>query len=186
MNGIRAKGFAPEAAPHLKLPKTPQGHSRSVRIACIGAGASGINTCHHFEKYLENFELTVYEKNASIGGTWLENQCVRQSYQGQLRLTRCRYPGVGCDINAHNYYFSWALNPNWSQVYPSGGEILEYFTDIVDRYGFRKYMKFNHKVIEARWNEDQSVWMLKIENLPTGEVMEDYCHFLINGGGFLK
>jgi len=35
----------------------------------------------------EYLDLTIYEKNADIGGTWLEN----------------KYPGVACDVSSLKY-----------------------------------------------------------------------------------
>jgi hypothetical protein len=50
------------------------------RILCIGAGASGIDFLHHAitKKSFDglNVEVKCYEKNADVGGTWLENRSV--------------------------------------------------------------------------------------------------------------
>lgn len=43
-----------------------------------------------------------------------------------------------------------------------------------------------HEVVEARWNEEEGKWMLKICDRSTGLIVADWCHFFINGGGFLK
>lgn len=50
----------------------------------------------------------------------------------------------------------------------------------------RPEIKVSHKVINARWNEDNGEWELQIENLATGETIEDRCHFLLNATGILK
>jgi hypothetical protein len=42
-------------------------------------------------------EHVIYEKNADIGGTWLEN----------------RYPGAACDIASHTYTYNFALKYVW-------------------------------------------------------------------------
>ena len=51
----------------------PSGHSRNIRIICIGAGASGINLAKFTQDQLENVELVMYEKNRDVAGTWFEN-----------------------------------------------------------------------------------------------------------------
>jgi hypothetical protein len=43
-----------------------------------------------------------------------------------------------------------------------------------------------HEVVEARWVEEEGKWMLKIKDRSTGAINADWCHFLVNGGGFLK
>ena len=41
------------------------------------------------------------------------------------------------------------------------------------------------RVVEARW-DDSGVWKLEIEDLKTGRLFEDYCHFLLDASGILK
>ena len=40
---------------------------------------SGIQVAYQIQKHTENVELVIYEKNESVGGTWLENR-----YPGML------------------------------------------------------------------------------------------------------
>jgi cation diffusion facilitator CzcD-associated flavoprotein CzcO len=55
--------------------------SRKLKVLTIGAGLSSIQMAYMIQKYCQNVELVVYEKNAEIGGTWYENQ-----YPGKLQL----------------------------------------------------------------------------------------------------
>lgn len=48
----------------------------------------------------------------------------------------------------------------------------------MDKYDVRKYMKLSHKIIEARFNDADSKWHVKVENCLTGEVVEDTCDVL--------
>jgi len=70
--------------------------------------------------------------------------------------------------------------------YASQPEILQYFRDTAKNFDLEKFIKFNSEVVEARWNEDNGQWLIKIRDRSTGEVVTDWCHFFINGGGFLK
>ena len=59
---------------------------RRLKVTCVGAGFSGLIFAYKckYNKELASFvDLTIYEKNADVGGTWLEN----------------RYPGVACDVS---------------------------------------------------------------------------------------
>lgn len=47
-------------------------------------------------------------------------------------------------------------------------------------------MKLNHKIGGATWTEETKEWVLKVENLTTGETFEDRCNVLINASGVLK
>lgn len=57
------------------LSMLPMGTKRHVKIICVGAGFSGLCAAHAVESgKLTNATLTVFEKNADIGGTWFENR----------------------------------------------------------------------------------------------------------------
>lgn len=47
---------------------------RPMRVVVIGAGFSGIYLGIKIPEWLRNVELTIYEKNAGVGGTWYENK----------------------------------------------------------------------------------------------------------------
>jgi len=49
-------------------------YTRKIRILSIGAGVTGIMNAYHIQKFCENVEHVVYEKDEDIGGTWLENR----------------------------------------------------------------------------------------------------------------
>lgn len=59
---------------------------RPMSVIIIGAGFSGIYCGVRIPERLRNVKLTIYEKNAGVGGTWFEN----------------RYPGCACDIPSHS------------------------------------------------------------------------------------
>lgn len=44
-----------------------------MKMICVGAGASGISLAK-FARDLKNVDLVIYEKNADVGGTWMENR----------------------------------------------------------------------------------------------------------------
>ncbi|EED16121.1 monooxygenase, putative [Talaromyces stipitatus ATCC 10500] len=161
---------APSNPQAYVVPEVPLGTKRPMRVVCIGAGATGLNLAYQIPRHLSNIDFQIYEKNEAIGGTWLEN----------------RYPGVACDIPSHLYQFLWALNPNWSEFYSSGREILQYLKDVAKKFDLERFVKLDHKVTEAQWDEDTGTWKLKIQNMVTGEEIRDSCHFLVNGSGFLN
>jgi hypothetical protein len=105
-NSAATNGFDPvitqgtKGTPAYTVDEKPIGTPRPIRVIAIGAGASGLNFARQIELHMPNVDLTIYEKNADVGGTWFEN----------------RYPGCACDIPAHNYQFTWEPNPNWSAL----------------------------------------------------------------------
>jgi cation diffusion facilitator CzcD-associated flavoprotein CzcO len=149
--------------------ETPLGTTRQVRIVTIGAGLSGLNMIREVRRSLTNFEHVVYEKNPKIGGTWYEN----------------RYPGCMCDVPAHNYQFSWNHNPSWSSFFAGAPEIEAYFCRVCEEEKLAESIKLSHQVVNAKWNE-KGIWELKVQDLKTGNIFDDYCHFLLDATGILK
>lgn len=123
-NGFAPVYTYPEATPEgeYKVLKN-QYHSKpnKLRVACVGAGASGLCLAYKMEKMLEpgSWELVLYEKNPQFGGTWYENT----------------YPGVACDIPSHDYNFTFDPKPDWSHFFAYGDEIQKYFEDFAERHG---------------------------------------------------
>jgi hypothetical protein len=102
-------------------------------------------------------------------------------------LTHLSYPGISCgelidvlerpndlsgttDIPSHAYQYTFENNPNWSRFYAPGSEILEYLKHVVDKYGARKYMKFQHEFKGARWCKDTGNWDVELLRLTDGQV----------------
>lgn len=79
-----ALDFEKEAAslldPLYKIVEQPIGTRRPIRVACMGAGYSGLMMSIVFSQRMRgskrgsNAELVVYERNEDLGGTWLENR----------------------------------------------------------------------------------------------------------------
>ncbi|KIW96289.1 uncharacterized protein Z519_03358 [Cladophialophora bantiana CBS 173.52] len=143
--------------------------ARPVKIIVIGAGISGIAFAYK-AKELEQVEYVIYEKNADVGGTWLES----------------RYPGCSCDIPAHSYSYPWVGNPTWSKFYAGAEEIWKFYRDRAEEYGVYEHAKFNHLVVGAEWNEGYGKWTIKVEDLETGKVTEDSADVVINCCGALN
>lgn len=75
--------YVPQDATYSVL---KQYHSKptKMRVACVGAGASGLCLAYKMERQMipGSWELTLFDKNPHFGGTWYENT----------------YPGVACDV----------------------------------------------------------------------------------------
>ncbi|KAF2815739.1 FAD/NAD(P)-binding domain-containing protein [Mytilinidion resinicola] len=174
-NGLTAPEFGyPPANVEGPYKVLNQYHSKpsKLRVACCGAGASGLCLAYKMEKMLTpgSFELTLFEKNPQFGGTWYENT----------------YPGVACDIPAHDYVFTWDPKPDWTQFFAAGKEIQGYFEGFAERHGSKKYMKLNTKIVETRWDNAEGVWHITTEDQVTKERSEDWAHVFVNGTGILN
>jgi 4-hydroxyacetophenone monooxygenase len=119
---------------------------RTMKAAVIGAGMSGIVAAHRLLQ--AGFSVHVYEKNADVGGTWLENG----------------YPGCRVDVPNHLYSYSFAQSPDWPQFHSTQPVLLDYFKSCVAALGLGESISYQHEVEEAVWNEETSRWTLRINN----------------------
>ncbi len=87
--------------------------------------------------------ITVLEKRDGLGGTWRENT----------------YPGVACDVPSHAYTYSFEPNPDWSNYFPSGEEIHNYFTKVFYKYGIDACTRFDEAVTHCSYQSGR--WTVK-------------------------
>ena len=73
--GIGTEAYKTTSPLAYTLSQIPFRTARPLRIICIGAGFSGLAFAKEVEtNKLQNVNLTVYEKNSEVGGTWWENR----------------------------------------------------------------------------------------------------------------
>ncbi|HTI16455.1 MAG TPA: NAD(P)/FAD-dependent oxidoreductase [Trinickia sp.] len=116
------------------------------RIAIIGCGFAGIGMAIRLKR-MGIASFTVCEAGADVGGTWRENT----------------YPGAACDIPSHLYSFSFEPNPDWSRTFASQKEILTYLKHCVGKYELSPFIRFNTRVLSARFDDDARIWRLDVE-----------------------
>lgn len=131
------------------------------RTIIIGAGMAGILAGIKLKERGET-DFVIYEKGDSVGGTWREN----------------RYPGLACDVPAHSYTYSFALNPEWSSYFAPGPEIRAYFEDIARRFGIVEHVRFNTPIARCEWRDGK--WHVETS---TGE--HDSAEVLVAATGVL-
>ncbi|KAL6407714.1 uncharacterized protein AUP68_08736 [Ilyonectria robusta] len=169
-NGDRHDGF--NGQPNwVPVGDQPLFTEKKLRVVCVGAGFAGLMVAykwkHQFQ--MDSFiDLAIYEKNADVGGTWLENQ----------------YPGVACDVPAHIYTFSFEPNPDWSSFYASGPEIWQYIKRTTKKYNLDERVHLNSKVLSTIWDDTKGKWIIQVES--NGGIKHDEADILINGAGILN
>jgi len=116
--------------------------AQNPKICIIGAGMSGLLMAIRLQRAgITDFKI--YEKAASVGGTWRENT----------------YPGLTCDVPSFFYSYSFEPNPDWSHRFPPGQEILDYFQRVAEKYDVLKYISFNQEITSAHY--DDGVWSIE-------------------------
>jgi 4-hydroxyacetophenone monooxygenase len=155
------------------LPRQPDWESRpdkeqlaAFQVLVIGAGVSGI--CAAIALHQAGIPVTVVEKSASIGGTWLDNV----------------YPGCGVDTPSHLYSFSFAPH-NWSRYFAQQEEILDYLEECVDKFGIRDHIVLDTKVIRATFDASADRWTVEMQG-QDGRTISESVNAVISAVGQLN
>src|SRR5215218_7687446 len=110
----------------------------------VGAGFAGLYAVHRLRE--AGLSVRVFEQGDGVGGTWYWN----------------RYPGARCDIESMDYSYSFSEQLEqeweWSERYPAQPEILRYLNHVADRFDLRRDIELNTRVVQARYDEERSVW----------------------------
>ncbi|KAF2198710.1 FAD/NAD(P)-binding domain-containing protein [Delitschia confertaspora ATCC 74209] len=136
---------------------------RELRVAVVGAGLAGITAGILLPVKVPQIDLTIFEKNEDVSGTWLENV----------------YPGVRCDIPAHVYQSTFSPNTQWSEQFAKGSEIREYWQSRAREYNVYRYVKLGHKVEEVVWDDQESEWKVKVHDTHNGQKFAQNFDFVI-------
>ena len=131
-----------------------------VKIAIIGAGFAGLGMGIRLKQEGEH-DFVILERSDAIGGTWRDNS----------------YPGCAVDVESHLYSFSFAPNPNWTQLYSPQQEIWDYQLRLADEHGLATHLRLGHEVIGADWDDDAGVWHVQTSAGPVD------AQFLVSGMG---
>ena len=133
------------------------------RIVIIGAGFAGLGMAVRLKQAgIDDF--VILERAADVGGTWRDNS----------------YPGCAVDVQSHLYSFSFAPNPNWSQVYSPQAEIWSYIKQVSEAHDVLRHVRYEHEVTGGTWNESTQRWEVRT----TGGIFD--AQFVISGMGPLS
>jgi 4-hydroxyacetophenone monooxygenase len=128
--------------------------AKDFKVLVIGAGLTGLLAGIKLEE--AGYSYQIIEKNADIGGTWLENV----------------YPGVGVDTPSHFYSYSFELNPDWSYYYPKGPEMQAYLQRVTEKYQLRRRISFNTTVKSCVFDQHSNKWRVTIQDAGGERVIE--------------
>ena len=147
--GLEIDEYLPMMREELALTadlRAPRWHKDDVnpdkpfKVVIIGAGMSGIVAAYRLAE--ADVPYVVIDKNADVGGTWLENS----------------YPGCRVDIPNHYYSYSFAQRDDWPLYYSPRAELYKYFRECVDEFGIRPNIRFNTEVSSVEYDDETATW----------------------------
>ena len=136
-------------------------------ILIIGAGLSGIGTAVHLRREHPQRSMAIIERRARLGGTW----------------DLFRYPGIRSDSDMAS--FGYRFKP-WDsdKVLADGPSIRSYITETAKEHGIAETIQYGLNITASNWSSEQQRWVLRAEDVETGESRTLTCHFLINCSGY--
>jgi 4-hydroxyacetophenone monooxygenase len=140
---------------------------RDFTVAIVGAGLSGI--CMAIKLAAVGVNFVVLEKDADLGGTWLENV----------------YPGCGVDTPGHLYAFSFTPNPDITTYFAKRNEVEDYIQRVAAESDVKRHIRFNTEVVRAQYETSSATWQIDIRD-SNGEVESLAANILVSAVGMVN
>lgn len=121
--------------------------STDYEALIVGTGFGGMGAAIQLQR-LGIDSILMCDRTDDLGGTWHLNT----------------YPGLAVDIASLSYSYSFEPNPYWSRLYAPGRELKAYANHVADKYGLRRFMRFNTSVDKVVYDESGKFWTV----YPTG------------------
>ncbi|MBF6261344.1 NAD(P)/FAD-dependent oxidoreductase [Nocardia farcinica] len=118
--------------------------SRHHEVIVVGAGVSGVCAAVELRRAGVS-DVLVLEKAETYGGTWRANT----------------YPGCACDVPSGLYSYSFAPNAEWSRLFGTQPEILDYVGRVAREHGLDAITRFGVEMLDARWDATDRRWRVR-------------------------
>lgn len=136
------------------------------KVCVIGAGASGITAAKVLHD--RGIAFDCYEMSSGLGGVWRYNNDNGRS---------AAYRSLHINTSKQRMNYSDFPFPDDYPTYPHHSQILQYFEDYVDHFGFRDKITFNTCVEQVTARDDGSFDV----RLQSGEVQTYQAVIVANG-----
>lgn len=142
----------------------------AVHVVVIGGGAGGICVASQVLARMPHARVTIVEREADFGGTWLTNT----------------YPGSACDIPSVLYSYSFEPNPDWSRQWPLQPELLQYFQNVAKKHGLYERVRFNTAVVSCVWSDELKLWTTTVRRVGAAADEQIVSEFVVSSVGQLS
>lgn len=85
-----------DAGPDPLISERPVDEARPLKVIYVGAGISGIMAAIRMPEKVQNLDLTIYDKNPEVGGTYHNKYYERNVLKRPGTWWENRYPGCAC------------------------------------------------------------------------------------------
>lgn len=138
-------------------------------VIIVGAGLSGIGAAYRLKTECPARRFAIFEARDTIGGTW----------------ELFRYPGIRSDSDM--YTLGYPFHP-WkgAKAIADGPSILSYIRETSTKFGIDPHIRFQHRIVAARWSSADSRWTLDVEVGEQRRVQTFRCAFLYLCAGYYR
>ena len=137
-------------------------------VLIVGAGISGVAGAYHLNEQCPDKSYVVLESEESFGGTWWTH----------------RSPGIRSDSDLHT--FGYRFKPWVGPPIATAEEILSYMGDVIEENDLARNIRYKHKIMQADWSYEDSLWTVIAERKDTGETLRFTCNFLWMCQGYYR
>lgn len=149
-------------------PKTDGAAPEHVDVLIVGAGISGVCGAYYLREQCPDMSFTVLEAEESFGGTWWTH----------------RFPGIRSDSDLHT--FGYSFKPWIGPPIATAEEILSYMGEVIEENDLAPYIRYGHRILNADWSYDDSLWTVTARRADTGETVRLTCNFLWMCQGYYR
>lgn len=137
------------------------------RVCVIGAGIAGLVTAKVMAA--DGFDVTVFEKETSLGGTWNANRT---------------YPGLRANNSKYTYSYSDFPYPKDAATHPYAEQIRGYLESYANHFDIRSKIAFETRVTAITRAEDAKKLVVKSKTSNHDEKLEEYDFVAVCNGVF--
>ena len=137
-------------------------------VLVVGAGISGVGGAYYLRQQCPDTSFVILETEDSFGGTWWTH----------------RSPGIRSDSDLHT--FGYSFKPWVGPPIATAEEILSYMGEVIEENDLDQYIRYGHKILEAQWSSQDSLWTVTAVRLETDERLVFTCNFLWMCQGYYR
>ncbi len=129
------------------------------RVCVVGAGVAGLTAAKVLQA--DGFEVSVFEKEATLGGVWCESRS---------------YPELRTNDPQEFYAFSDHTYPSSADDFPTAAQVRAYLQSYAERFGIAERIRFGTEVVRAApasgEERGESGWLVTVRDSAQPERLE--------------
>ncbi len=137
------------------------------KVAVIGAGPSGLCAIRHCLR--EGFEVIAIEQDENLGGQWNTTGAVGKNKYG-IEAHSSIYEGLETNLPKEIMaYPDFPYGEKIRESFLTPDKVLDYFKLYAEAFELRKFIKFEHHVVNVRPLPNTETWEVTVKDLPNNQ-----------------